>query len=146
VIKKFLHLMITMQKCSNCPPCFCTVIIRCTETFWSPCIIYYFECFEIKGNAVEKGSRIQFLSHICKLYKHYENLHVQLNVQLDVLFLCILYSSLVLALHVSGAICTHPSITSVFHRYTQLWLYLHLCSWGWVHIAPGTCRAKNKEK
>jgi hypothetical protein len=35
--------------------------------------------------------------------------YVQLKVQLDVhLFICILYSSLFLALHVSGAFCTHP--------------------------------------
>jgi hypothetical protein len=39
---------------------------------------------------------------------HLGNVYVQLNVQLDVLFGCILYSSLFLALHVSGAICTHP--------------------------------------
>jgi hypothetical protein len=37
------------------------------------------------------------------------DVHVQLKVQLDVhVFISILYSSLVLALHVSGAICTHP--------------------------------------
>jgi hypothetical protein len=35
--------------------------------------------------------------------------YVQFNVQLDVHgFICILYSSIFLALHVSGAICTHP--------------------------------------
>jgi hypothetical protein len=39
---------------------------------------------------------------------HLGNEYVQLKVQLDVLFICILYSSLFLALHVSGAICTHP--------------------------------------
>jgi hypothetical protein len=36
------------------------------------------------------------------------NVYVQLKVQSDVLFICTLYSSLFLALHVSGAICTHP--------------------------------------
>jgi hypothetical protein len=37
------------------------------------------------------------------------NVYVQFKVQLDVhVFICILYSSLFLALHVSGAICTHP--------------------------------------
>jgi hypothetical protein len=37
------------------------------------------------------------------------NVYVQLKIQLDVhVFICILYSSLFLALHVSGAICTHP--------------------------------------
>jgi hypothetical protein len=40
---------------------------------------------------------------------HHGNVYVQLKVQLDVhVFICILYSSLFLALHVSGAICTHP--------------------------------------
>jgi hypothetical protein len=39
---------------------------------------------------------------------HLGNVYVQLNVQLDVLFICILYSSVLLALHVSGAVCTHP--------------------------------------
>jgi hypothetical protein len=40
---------------------------------------------------------------------HHGNVYVQLMVQLDVhVFMCILYSSLFLALHVSGAICTHP--------------------------------------
>jgi hypothetical protein len=34
--------------------------------------------------------------------------YVQLKFQLDVLFYFILYSSLFFALHVSGAICTHP--------------------------------------
>jgi hypothetical protein len=35
--------------------------------------------------------------------------YVRLNVQLDVHgFICILYSSIFLAVHVSGAICTHP--------------------------------------
>jgi hypothetical protein len=35
--------------------------------------------------------------------------YVRLKVQLDVhVFICILYSSLFLALHVSGAIFTHP--------------------------------------
>jgi hypothetical protein len=35
--------------------------------------------------------------------------YVQLKAQLDMsAFICILYSSLFLALHVSGAICTHP--------------------------------------
>jgi hypothetical protein len=33
---------------------------------------------------------------------------VQLKFQLDVLYIYIFYSSLFLALHVSGAICTHP--------------------------------------
>jgi hypothetical protein len=37
-----------------------------------------------------------------------QGVYVQLKVQLDVLFICILYSSLFLALHVSCAICTHP--------------------------------------
>jgi hypothetical protein len=37
------------------------------------------------------------------------NEYVQLKVQLDVhVFICILYFSLFLALHVSGAICTDP--------------------------------------
>jgi hypothetical protein len=37
------------------------------------------------------------------------NVYVQLKVQLDVhVFICVLYSSLFLALHVSGVICTHP--------------------------------------
>jgi hypothetical protein len=35
-------------------------------------------------------------------------MYVQLKVQLDVPFIRILFSSLFLALHVSGAICTHP--------------------------------------
>jgi hypothetical protein len=36
-------------------------------------------------------------------------LFVQLKVQIDAhVFICILLSSLLLALHVSGAICTHP--------------------------------------
>jgi hypothetical protein len=40
---------------------------------------------------------------------HLGNVYVQLKVQLDVHgFICILYSSLFLSLHVSGAICTHP--------------------------------------
>jgi hypothetical protein len=40
---------------------------------------------------------------------HLGNVHVQLKVQLNVhVFICIFYSSLFLALHVSGAICTHP--------------------------------------
>jgi hypothetical protein len=40
---------------------------------------------------------------------HVDNIYVRLNVQLDVhVFICILYSSLLFALHVSGAICTHP--------------------------------------
>jgi hypothetical protein len=34
--------------------------------------------------------------------------YVQLKVQLDVLFVCIIYSSLFFDLHISGAICTHP--------------------------------------
>jgi hypothetical protein len=39
---------------------------------------------------------------------HHGNVYVQLKVKLDVyVFICILYSSLFLALHVSGAICTH---------------------------------------
>jgi hypothetical protein len=37
------------------------------------------------------------------------NVYVRLKVQLDVHgFICILYSSLFFALHVSGAICIHP--------------------------------------
>jgi hypothetical protein len=37
------------------------------------------------------------------------NVYVRLKVQLDVhVFICILYSSIFLALYVSGAICTHP--------------------------------------
>jgi hypothetical protein len=40
---------------------------------------------------------------------HLGNVYVQLKVQLDVhVFICILYSTLFSALHVSGAICTHP--------------------------------------
>jgi hypothetical protein len=39
---------------------------------------------------------------------HLGNTYVQFKVQLDVLFLFILYSPLFLAVHVSGAICTHP--------------------------------------
>jgi hypothetical protein len=40
---------------------------------------------------------------------HLDNVYVQLKVQLDVhVFICILYSSIFFALHVSGAICTHP--------------------------------------
>jgi hypothetical protein len=40
---------------------------------------------------------------------HHGNAYVQLKVQLDIhVFVCILFSSLLLALHVSGAICTHP--------------------------------------
>jgi hypothetical protein len=39
--------------------------------------------------------------------EEYLGMYVQFKVQLDVIFLCILYSSLFLALHVSGAICTH---------------------------------------
>jgi hypothetical protein len=39
---------------------------------------------------------------------HLGNEYVQLKVQLDVLFICILYSSLLLALQVSDAICTDP--------------------------------------
>jgi hypothetical protein len=40
---------------------------------------------------------------------HHGNVCVQLKVLLDVhTFVCILYFSLFLALHVSGAICTHP--------------------------------------
>jgi hypothetical protein len=39
---------------------------------------------------------------------HLGNVYVQLKVQLDVLFICIHYSSLFLAVHVSGAICTRP--------------------------------------
>jgi hypothetical protein len=34
--------------------------------------------------------------------------YVQLKVQLDVLLIRIPYSSLFFALHVSGALCTHP--------------------------------------
>jgi hypothetical protein len=34
--------------------------------------------------------------------------HLQLRVQLEVLFMCILVSSLFLAIYVLGAICTHP--------------------------------------
>jgi hypothetical protein len=37
------------------------------------------------------------------------NVYVRLGVQLDVHgFICILYSSIFFALHVSGVICTHP--------------------------------------
>jgi hypothetical protein len=40
---------------------------------------------------------------------HHGNVYVQLKGQMDVhVFICILYSSLFLALHVSGAICIHP--------------------------------------
>jgi hypothetical protein len=39
---------------------------------------------------------------------HLGNVYVQLKVQLDVLFTSILYSSLFFALHISGAIYTHP--------------------------------------
>jgi hypothetical protein len=39
---------------------------------------------------------------------HLGNVYVRLNVQLDAhVFICILYSC-IFALHVSGAICTHP--------------------------------------
>jgi hypothetical protein len=38
----------------------------------------------------------------------YQKGYVHLRVQLDVLFICILYSSLFLALHVAGGIYTHP--------------------------------------
>jgi hypothetical protein len=40
---------------------------------------------------------------------HLGNVHVRLKVRLDAHgFMCILYSSLFFALHVSGAIFTHP--------------------------------------
>jgi hypothetical protein len=37
---------------------------------------------------------------------HYGNAYIQSKVQLDVLFICILYSSLFSALHLSSALCT----------------------------------------
>jgi hypothetical protein len=44
------------------------------------------------------------------------NVYVQLKFQLFVyVFICILYSSLFLALHISGAICTHPQEHKVQH-------------------------------
>jgi hypothetical protein len=44
-----------------------------------------------------------------KLFANTVSAYVQLKVQPDVhVFICILYSSLFLALHVLGAICTHP--------------------------------------
>jgi hypothetical protein len=47
---------------------------------------------------------------------HLCNVYVQLKVQLDVhVFICILYSSLFLALHVLGAICTHPQEHKLQH-------------------------------
>jgi hypothetical protein len=72
--------------------------------------------------------------HRCTVY-------VQLKVQLDVhVFICILYSSLFLALHVSGTICTHPQehklqrtaigVCNGFGmliRYIHLWLYAAVC-------------------
>jgi hypothetical protein len=44
-------------------------------------------------------------------FVHLGNVYVPLEVRLDVhgfILVCILYSSLLLALHVSSAICTHP--------------------------------------
>jgi hypothetical protein len=54
---------------------------------------------------------------------HHGNVYGQLKVQLDVhVFICILYSSLFLALHVSGAICTHPQ--EHINCSVQPWVYV----------------------
>jgi hypothetical protein len=46
---------------------------------------------------------------VLNLRRVFVNVYVQLKIQLDVhVFICILYSSLFLALRVSGIICTHP--------------------------------------
>jgi hypothetical protein len=57
-----------------------------------------------------------YLVHLNTFYEfdvhgfvHHGNVYVQLRAQQDVhVFICILYSSLFLALHDSGVICTHP--------------------------------------
>jgi hypothetical protein len=62
-------------------------------------------------------------------------MYVQLKVQLDVrVFMCILYSSLFLGLHVSGAMCIHPQEHKLQRtaidvwNYTHLWLYAAVCA------------------
>jgi hypothetical protein len=48
-------------------------------------------------------------TYCVQVTKRNKNVYVQLKVQLHVhVFICILYSSLFIALHVSGAICIHP--------------------------------------
>jgi hypothetical protein len=69
--------------------------------------VYRFQCDVLDHNWINQhlvGTWREFVFYSLVIFNFIFDVYVQLKVQLDVLFICILYSSLFLALHVSGAI------------------------------------------
>jgi hypothetical protein len=105
------HLMMTVYQ-KNKGTC---LKVQAPETalyLWLQICLFRIYSYNISISIIRLGKNINIMKHL-----YIRNLYVQLKVQqLAVhVFICILYSSLFLALHVSGAICTHPQEHKLQH-------------------------------